>query len=69
MICQTCYLVIDVIITAIPLMEPNLSGVTELLMNKMLAENPTVNSALMRKESETTAAHRMGLLLQGNMHA
>ena len=63
---HTTYLATEVIMTATPLMEPDLSNVTELLMNKMLAENPTVNSALMRNENVTNA-HHMATLLQCNV--
>ena len=45
----------DVSIIAIPLIEPSLSKVTELLMNMKMAENPTVNEALIMNVIRTNA--------------
>ncbi len=56
------YLEIAANIVANPLMEPNLSKVTELLTNIMMHENPIENSPLTMKVNVTSTNHRTGLL-------
>ena len=59
------YLAMELIIRATPLMEPNLSRVTELLINMKLADSPIVRNPLMGTVNMSNMAQRAGLL-QGN---
>ena len=48
--------------TATPLMDPNLSRVTELLMNIIVEEKPVVTAPLMRETNVSNKNHTIGLL-------
>ena len=55
----------DVRVMATPLMEPNLSGLTELLINKKMEEYPTANSPLVVNSTKDRAAHNSQVLWIG----
>ena len=53
----TAHLVVDVIIMAIPLTEPNLSNVTELFMKRKMADRPMEPMPLIRPMTITSSPH------------